>query len=363
MREISLDILRGIFIFDMIFVDSPVDFSQSYKIFLHTAWEGISIADLAFPGFVFTMGMASAYSTAKKSPTLQKIFRRTIILFLLGILYNELPAIFSLFLSADYTKEIFYTQAIEHIRIFGVLQRLALAYFLGLLIVKFLKSEKKIIFASLILLIISSAGFHIYSPENPFDRADNISLAVDLIFPGVNHIYVDYDPEGLYGTIATTSSMLFGFIVGKILMRGEIFLLLKFGVGFLIFGVLWNFLDITSKPLWTAPYVFFNASFDTFLLVTIKFLCENFFVAEKIFHPIMALGMNPIIFYFLNLFGLCFLFLIKVGDISIYKFIFEHSIKGFISMPFSIALYSFVYCSLWFPLAEIFYRKKIFIKL
>ena len=151
----SLDALRGLAILIMIFVDAPPVLEKIYPIFVHAQWEGLTFADLAFPGFVFTMGASAAISMSKRRPSRQKILKRAAILFAIGILFNELPYIFAYFLWDNFAGADFYERAIAHIRIFGILQRLALTYALGMFIVLTLRSEMKIFYTAFLLLILS----------------------------------------------------------------------------------------------------------------------------------------------------------------------------------------------------------------
>ena len=118
-RIYSLDVLRGLAICIMIFVDAPPVLEEIYPVFVHANWEGLTFADLAFPGFVFTMGMSAAVSMSRRQPSTKKILRRVTILFALGFFLNVLPIIC--------TGGNFFD-----VRLFGVLQRLALTYALGI---------------------------------------------------------------------------------------------------------------------------------------------------------------------------------------------------------------------------------------
>ena len=55
-RLSSLDILRGLTIAIMILVNFQPDESVASTILVHKPWEGITLADVAFPSFVFIMG-------------------------------------------------------------------------------------------------------------------------------------------------------------------------------------------------------------------------------------------------------------------------------------------------------------------
>lgn len=308
-RIFSIDAFRGLAVLIMIIVDAPP--AESYEILAHSDWAGMTIADLAFPAFVFVMGFSAAISNSRRPATYKKIFVRAGLLFLIGMIFNEKWHIFSYLFLEDYTEENLYSGAVEHFRFFGILQRLALNYFFGMLIAKLLDDDKKICFAAFVLLMASSIGFHFYSPENPFNKLDNLSRAVDLIFPGANHIYLYddlNDPEGLYGTIASTASMLFGFLAGKIFLYNheKNFQLIIFGITLLIIGIGWSYFDIIAKKIWTAPFALINAGigaiFMSMLLRTEKL--------KDFLKPLAALGKSPLFFFIASNVGIVFLIVI-----------------------------------------------------
>ena len=225
--------------------------------------------------------------------------------------------------------------------------------------------------AALILLIVSTAGFYVYAPENPFDEAHNISRAVDYIFPGANHIYTPtHDPEGLYGSIAGTASVLFGFLAGRVLIdtatiRDKIFLLGAAGVVLLIVGGLWSSFDIMSKKLWTSSFTLINAGGDALALALLMKLFDAAPDAEKFFRPLKALGMNPLFFFVMNYLVLTVVnFLPSPTDgLGWYMWLYYHTTAEFISVKFGATLFCATWCLLWLPLAELLYRRGIVIKI
>ncbi|XP_066916081.1 uncharacterized protein [Clytia hemisphaerica] len=109
----SLDTFRGISILVMIFVNYG---GGKYWFFNHSKWNGLTVADLVFPWFIFIMGASIFIScrsirrkTIPKITITKKIIVRSIKLFALGLFINN---------GKDY----------EHWRIPGVLQRFALSY-------------------------------------------------------------------------------------------------------------------------------------------------------------------------------------------------------------------------------------------
>ena len=369
-RIFSLDVLRGVAIMIMLFVDAPPA-AIAYPIFIHAPWDGLTFADFAFPGFVFAMGMSAAVSMSKRSPSTRKILTRAALLFALGIFLNTLPAILEYILLPNFTAENFFYETLFHGRPMGILQRLALTYVLGIFIARAVKNDAGIFIAAFVLLICSSIGYHVYAPENPFDINHNLGGAIDLKIFGANHIYTPtHDPEGLYGTIACTASFLFGFLAGKILIdnaptRDKIFSLTAAGVGFMVIGLAWTKFDIVAKNLWTSPFALITSAAEIFLLAALIYLFENFPRTKKFFHPFAAAGMNPlfmfvfvcVIFFFLNILPS------PVEGTGVYIWFFQRTFAKILSPEFGSMIFCALWCLIWLPFAEILYRRGIVIKL
>lgn len=97
-----------------------------YWFFDHSKWNGLTVADLVFPWFIWIMGTAMALSfnsldtrRARKVEVLAKVIRRSIILVGLGLFLNN-------------------GWDLDHWRIPGVLQRFGVSYFFVALIIMFI---------------------------------------------------------------------------------------------------------------------------------------------------------------------------------------------------------------------------------
>ena len=117
-RLLSLDAFRGIAIAGMILVNNPGSWRHVYWPLRHAVWNGWTPADLIFPFFLFTVGVAITLSMVpslergeNRRPLLAKMLRRALTIFGLGIVLNGFP-LFDL----------------SVLRIPGVLQRIALCY-------------------------------------------------------------------------------------------------------------------------------------------------------------------------------------------------------------------------------------------
>ena len=116
-RLLSLDVVRGITIAFMIMVNNNGG-SGSWSFMNHAAWNGLTPTDLVFPTFVFVVGASIVFafdarlaSGATRAKLAWHTLQRAAILFLLGIVVNGFPFF-----------------ELEHMRIYGVLQRIAVCY-------------------------------------------------------------------------------------------------------------------------------------------------------------------------------------------------------------------------------------------
>ncbi|KAJ6244015.1 hypothetical protein M0813_21273 [Anaeramoeba flamelloides] len=123
-RLISVDVLRGMFLFIMTFVNNSGD-----KWTDHGPWNGYHLADVVMPGFLFTVGFSIVLSFTRllsrdvpRKQLVKKALIRTLKLIGLG-----------LFLAGHIPYYDFKT-----LRLPGVLQRIAIAYLIGSLTVLFL---------------------------------------------------------------------------------------------------------------------------------------------------------------------------------------------------------------------------------
>jgi len=219
-RVRSLDALRGFDMFWIIGGDavatclarlSPNETTNGVlsQFAEHSSWEGLQCYDVVFPLFIVIMGVALTHSIGnridsleKRKAVLLKIFRRTVLLFLLGLVYNG----FFLF------------EGFDHLRLFGVLQRLSLVYGITSLLMVFTSRKTQgIVGASLLLLYwglmrwIPVPGFHLgdLSPDgNAANYLDRLLLMPHQMYTTLG------DPEGLLSTIPAVSTCLLGVFAG-----------------------------------------------------------------------------------------------------------------------------------------------------
>ncbi|KAI4301467.1 hypothetical protein L6164_034745 [Bauhinia variegata] len=122
-RLASLDVFRGLTVALMIFVDFAGGAVPSIN---HSPWFGVTLADFVMPFFLFVVGVSVSLVFKKVSgkPTAtRKVILRTIKLFLLGLL-----------LQGGYfhgRHNLTYGIDVSKMRLLGILQRIAIGYFLA----------------------------------------------------------------------------------------------------------------------------------------------------------------------------------------------------------------------------------------
>ena len=210
-RLLSLDILRGITVAGMILVNNG--WGESFEMLRHAEWNGMTPCDLVFPFFLFIMGISCYLSLVKSEfkPTPQvvrRVVKRTVLLFAIGLFINW----FDHAIGGDFL-------CFGHLRIFAVLQRIALCYGVVSLFALFC-NHKYTIPVAIGLLVIYSAIL-VFGNGYVEDASVNVLAQVDLHLFGYDHLYhwSPVDPEGLLGTISSVAHVLFGFYCGRIIRQ------------------------------------------------------------------------------------------------------------------------------------------------
>lgn len=400
-RISSVDVLRGMAIFIMLLVDALPDFQNAYSLLLHSPWEGLTVADTAFPSFMFIMGTSIVLSMNNKNCNndwWRKVIKRGVILILLGLLYNNVPYLLAFIFLDGYSWGQLGDAVITYGRPCGVLQRLGIAYMISWGIIAFVQKKEvsiqlqyrievnikcdnifkkvmsnsilKLSVIALIILACSSLGYHIYNPADPFSPTDSISIYLDMLLLGTSHTYygMNYDPEGIFSTLNSVATVLFGAVAGRIILdRSEerIEKLVKMAVYLLIIGGLWSIADVVSKPLWSSPYVLIMAGIDSCLLAILaKYIdgAGKTTLFTRFCHPFRSLGCNAILLYMMSGVLLSLLWTISREEMPLYIWLWYNSAYDPSSVEYSCFLFAARYAVLMWCIAEVLYVKRIFVK-
>lgn len=367
-RLLSLDVFRGITIAGMILVNNPGSWSHIYPALEHSEWNGVTPTDLIFPFFLFIVGVAITFSLTKRKERgddqkklLLQILRRSIILFVLGLLMYGFP---------------YYDLATQ--RIPGVLQRIAVCYFFASLI--FLKSNiKTVIYTSAAILFIywglmtlipvPGVGYANLEPST------NLGAWLDRTILGINHLWSGsktWDPEGILSTLPAISTTLLGVLTG-VWLRSEndektkTVWMFVFGNFALVLGIIWDIWFPINKGLWTSSYVLFTAG------MALQFLGICYWLIDVKGYkwwtkPFVVYGLNAITVFFLSGIVGRLLILIKVtnsgGEQSALKtFLYESLFTGWLSPINASLAWAILNIIFWLGVLWIMYSRKLFVKI
>jgi len=370
---ISLDVLRGITIAFMIMVNN--NGGHAYWPFEHSAWNGWTPTDLVFPTFLFLVGVTTVFSLESRlsrgnSPgsMLPHILRRFVLLFLLGLFVNGFPEFH-----------------FAHLRIYGVLQRIAICYLAASLLWLAVRRWPRRVAVLTAVLAVCLVGYWILMRFVPvpgygvpgrdiplLDKDANLVAWLDRhIFPG--RLYEGTrDPEGLLSDIPSLGTALLGMLTALWLrtnrtLQRKCVGLLAAGIACILLGKLWNPWFPINKKLWTSSYVLFAGGCSLVLWAFCMWLIEIKGWKKGWTSFWLVFGMNAIAAYVFSeaLAGLLSTLTVSAGagvhmslELWIYSRIFApiHP-PGVASLIYSICFTLFC----WLPVL-VLYRKKIFLK-
>jgi len=318
-RLISLDVFRGITIAGMLLVNDPGTWSAIFPPLEHAAWDGWTPTDLIFPFFLFIVGITTYLSMSARrargddnAALVKQILRRGIIIYLLGFAMAMFPfyqwgTIASLPNATGWDRIIF---RIEHVRILGVLPRIAIVYICaGLLTLKTTLKQQIIIISTLLIgywfamTLIPVPGENAIGAVLLHTKDRNLAAYLDRLILGTNHTWigsVTFDPEGPMSTIPAIATAMLGVIAGRWIALKEKPLLERisglFAAGAIgmVVGLMWNWSFPINKNLWTSSYVIFTAGMACVTLATVMWIVD--YVNVKWWtKPFVVFGVNPIV--------------------------------------------------------------------
>ncbi|WP_432708789.1 acyltransferase family protein [Pedobacter sp.] len=373
-RLLSLDFFRGATVAAMILVNNPGDWGNIYAPLRHAEWNGCTPTDLIFPFFLFIVGVSIAYAMGSKKadPSLHrqiliKAFKRSLILFGLGLFLSLYPKIF--------TSPV---EALQTVRIPGVLQRIALVFFISAVI--FLKNTEKNIFRIFIGLLVFYWAMMTFVPVPGvgypnLEKETNLGAWIDRSILTEAHLWKSaktWDPEGLFSTIPAIATGLFGVLVGVFLKRKDMDAATKiawlFSTGFTAIGLglLWDLQFPINKSLWTSSFVLYTGGMATVIL-SLSYWIIDIQRYNKFTTPFVVYGVNAITVFFLS--GLLprtlNMFTISMPggkEIGLQNWIYQTYYSANFSPVNASLAWAVTQILFWYIILYIMYKKKIIIK-
>ena len=216
-RLVSHDVLRGITVAGMILVNDG--YGDTFATLQHSKWNGMTPCDLVFPFFLFIMGISTYISLRKfqfraTGQVVGKIIRRTVVIFAIGLFINW----FALLLKEGFS--------FEHLRIMGVMQRIAICYgatVAAVLTIHHLTHSFRGLWILVALLLTGYSILLLAGGGYDYDSSTNILSRVDHALLGDAHLYhkSPVDPEGLLSSLFAMTNTMIGFLVASWALRKE----------------------------------------------------------------------------------------------------------------------------------------------
>ena len=251
----------------MVLVNLPTDWVLRYHQLGHAEWDGATATDMIFPAFLFLSGFSMVYSFASRSRqgatrgTLARhVLIRSLVLFGLGLILNALP-------SFDW----------HTLHVFGVLQRIALCYLAGGLLVlgtgrRQLGAEVNVwAVVGFILLLLAGVWAAIRFVQVPgygawrFDHNGNLGAVIDRAIVGNRHLSDwggparMWDADGLLSCVTSIPNLLLGVLAAVWVRRGASLTktvsgMLLLAVSLIVAALVLNPYLVINRKLWTDSF-------------------------------------------------------------------------------------------------------------
>jgi predicted acyltransferase len=324
-----LDVFRGLAVAGMILVTSPGAWDKGYAQLRHAAWNGWTVADMIFPAFLFGVGMALAVSFPKaleapgeRARLWRRVARRVLGLILLGLALNMLM---------EWKDGIWLHDpgagTPAHVRIPGVLQRIALCYLIGVtLILATARTDadgRTAIRASaiaataagllllywLLLTFVPVPGFGV----GRLDQAGNLTAWIDRAVFTPMHMWrigslkwagpVLFDPEGLLSTLTATVNLLLGILAAYAWQRAPAAAPLRIAIAGAVLmaaGLLIDPVFPINKLIWTSSFALVSGGFSALVLAALMVVLRSD-MADRLAAPLRVLGSNAVLAFALSI--------------------------------------------------------------
>lgn len=325
-RFTALDVFRGMTICFMIIVISPGSGASPYWPLDHAPWHGFTPTDLVFPSFLFAVGNALSFAEKKftnrsSAEVLYRIFKRSIIIFLLGYLMSWFP-----FYRLDAHNNMI-PFPISETRYSGVLQRIAICYLLTALAVRYI-NQKVLLYLGPGILLLYWGILIVFGSGDPFSIEGNAITKLDILLFGKAHLYYDhgvFDPEGLLSTLPAVVNTLAGYLAGRFLQeRGGSGTALRplFVIGFagVVLALVWHGVFPINKKIWSGSFSLLTIGIDLILLPFLVLITQTKNGEDKRWTGFFTIfGKNPLFIYMLAEMLLIVLRKIPAGAVNLYE--------------------------------------------
>lgn len=367
-RYLSLDVLRGLTVALMIIVNTPGDWSTIYAPFKHSDWNGFTPTDWVFPTFLFVIGNALSFSIEKltlisNSAFLMKIFKRTAIIFIIGLLLNAFP-----FFHYDNGNIIF--NNLLDTRLWGVMQRIAICYCLASLLIYYFSKTALVAVSVVILLLYWGILYYFGDQPDPYNIASNAIRKLDLIYLDPKNIYkhfpIPFDPLGLLSTLPAIVNVIAGYLAGVFIKKNgnNVNTALKMigtGILLILLSFVWDSLFPINKALWTSTYVLIATGYDFVILAVLIIIIEVWEIKKWVYF-FEVFGKNPLFIYVLAWVVISLMGFIRINQIPIKSSVYQNLFTSWLAPINASLCFAITYMLFMWLIGYIMDKKKIYVK-
>lgn len=304
-RVMAIDALRGfdmfwifaggsgLFLAFLKFIVNPLPgwFERQFD---HVEWEGFAAWDLIMPLFMFIVGAAMPFSFskrmqqgAKKGDLYVKVIRRTVILFVLGMVAQGNLLAFNLSKLHVYCN---------------TLQAIAAGYLVSAVFLLEMRLRAQIIATATLLILYWLLMAFVPAPGygmGALEPKANLALWVDEAILGRFRDGTAY--TWILSSLPFAATVMLGVFSGQILRSGEskvlkLLYLVGAGAACLAAGWAWSFPFPIIKHLYTSSMVLWAGGW-CYLLLALFFLLIDMWGFRKWAFPFVVIGMNAIVAY------------------------------------------------------------------
>ena len=388
-RLLSLDVFRGLTVAGMLLVNNPGTWNAIYPPFEHAPWHGWTPTDLIFPFFLFIVGITTHLSLTERrargdddAALMRQIVRRAALIYAFGLAMSLFP-FFTWRAVAGHPDPSMLDRIVDrldHVRIMGVLARIAVAYLVGALLAFRAPTKRVIVTLVVILYAYWFALTLLPVPGTGITgEIDVPSLTLqgwlDRLIIGQRHIWsgsVSYDPEGILSSLGAIASVLCGVLAGRWIATDRPLtdrLVGLFGAGAIatVGALMWDWSLPINKNLWTSSYVLFTAGMGAMALATCMWVIEVLNV-RRWTKPFLMFGMNPIVaFVGSGVMARC-IYTVFTAEYqgrrqAVQSIIFQAGFASWLPPRDASLLFAIVFVLFWLALLSVLHSKKWFLKL
>ncbi len=444
-RLISLDVFRGMTIAGMVLVNNPGTWSHIYDPLEHAPWHGLTPTDYIFPFFLFIVGIAIPIALGKRLESgvtrdvYVKIVSRSAMIFGLGLVMSiipffsysttDIPEFGKMLIWLVFTAGLLFLLLRNYkiagiligvgaaalavlyfsgftitpynfstMRIFGVLQRIAVCYLVVSIIFLHTNWKQQLGIAVALLLGYWALMTNIPVPGCEIttidDKACNLAAYLDRLILGENHIWRGgkvYDPEGILSTLPAIATTISGVLTGTWLVRKDeggrikdeeenppssfilhpssfetVSGLFFFGVVCVAVGWVWNIYFPFNKSLWTSSYVVVTTGLALCFLAFCYWMIDikGYRAWTK---PFVIFGVNALPLFVFSGITARMIGAYKVTGpdgqpVAVQKWTYENIFLSIAQPVDASLLYAISFILFWLFLMWLLYRKRIYIK-